>query len=255
MSTCVCVCERELLHPQILETRPSSRTCHVAEETLRQISYGLLSNEGLSPQALLVFVHGLVSDAIPRLSDKPRPSVIAMATHSSGPRKPEDSRLIAKEPGRARPKPKSQKNAAAHVITEFGLQVCTLSKLRVARFWQAHVAAGFNFAYANIKNCPQKSSVVFCICTVWSMWYGIWVYDTLCDRFCVQPSKGASLTVLPLSSCKCWTPSSHSSHSHSPPGTPRSSHTHFTPFSLSCVSLSPPSLPASIVWWLHCSLC
>ncbi|CAI8031672.1 Small subunit processome component 20 homolog [Geodia barretti] len=106
------------------EAKASSRTSRVAEEVLRQIGYGILSNDGLTPQALLVFVHGLVSDAVPRLlTTKPHPPHVATTMHSSAPRRPEDCRLIPREPGRARPKPASQSNVAIHVITEFGLQV------------------------------------------------------------------------------------------------------------------------------------
>ena len=124
--------DRENSSPlQILETKASSRTSHVAEEVLRQIGYGILSNDGLTAPALLVFVHGLVSNAVPRLSTtKPHPPHVAMAMSSSALQRPEDCRLIPKEPGRARPKPASQSNVAAHVITEFGLQVCVYGCMR-----------------------------------------------------------------------------------------------------------------------------
>ena len=131
MYVCTSVNKHHVCPHQVLEAKASSRTCHTAEEALRQIGYGLLSNEGLSPQAILVLVHSLVRDSVPRLSGKPHPPVVATVMHQSSPRRPEDSRLIAKEPGRARTKPATQSNAAAHVITEFGLQVyitydCTL---------------------------------------------------------------------------------------------------------------------------------
>ena len=126
--------EREVSEnpPQILEAKASSRTSHVAEEVLRQTGYGILSNDGVTPQSLLVFVHGLVSDAVPRLSGgKPHPPPVATTMHSlAPPRRPEDSWLIPKEPGRARPKPATQTNVAAHVITEFGLQVCAHGSIR-----------------------------------------------------------------------------------------------------------------------------
>jgi hypothetical protein len=114
----------QLLAPvkEILDTKASSRTCHVVEDVFRCVGYGILANDGFTPQAILMFVHGLVSDAIPQLSTKPRlpPSSNDSMLLS---RRPVDSRLIAKEPGRAKPKPATQANIAAHIVTEFGLQV------------------------------------------------------------------------------------------------------------------------------------
>ena len=117
---CVCILSAPFI--QILDTKASSRTCHVVEDVFRCVGYGILANDGFTPQAILMFVHGLVSDAIPQLSTKPRlpPSSNDSMLLS---RRPVDSRLIAKEPGRAKPKPATQANIAAHIVTEFGLQV------------------------------------------------------------------------------------------------------------------------------------
>ena len=93
------------------------------EDVFRRVGYGILGNDGFTPQALLVFIHGLVSNSIPQLSSKPRPSPSSQSPAAGVSRRPVDSRLIAKEPGRAKPKPATQANIAAHVVTEFGLQV------------------------------------------------------------------------------------------------------------------------------------
>ena len=97
--------------------------CHVAEEIFRRVGYGILANDGFTPEAILVFVHSLVNEAIPQLFTKPHPVFVAMESESSSSRRPVDSRLIPKEPGRTRPKPATQTNVTAHLITEFGLQV------------------------------------------------------------------------------------------------------------------------------------
>ena len=99
--------------------------CRVGEEIFRRVAHGILVNYGFTPEAILVFVHGLVSESVSQLSAKPRPVTPATpgAESTSSSRRPVDSRLIAVEPGRSKPKPTTQTNVAAHTITEFGLQV------------------------------------------------------------------------------------------------------------------------------------
>ncbi len=50
----------------------SAHTVRVVEEVFRRVGLGIHGNQLFTPQALLVFVHGLLSDSTPQLSSKSR---------------------------------------------------------------------------------------------------------------------------------------------------------------------------------------
>ena len=56
---------------QILEARSTLRVSRVVEEVFRRVAVGIQSNKGFTPQALLVFIHNLISNSIPQLAQKP----------------------------------------------------------------------------------------------------------------------------------------------------------------------------------------
>ncbi len=55
---------------QVLETRSTSRTSRVVEEVFRRVAVGIQGNRGFTPQALLIFIHEVLSDSIPQLAVK-----------------------------------------------------------------------------------------------------------------------------------------------------------------------------------------
>ena len=56
---------------QVLEARSTLRVSRVVEEVFRRVALGIQNNEGFTPQALLVFIHNLISNSIPQLTQKP----------------------------------------------------------------------------------------------------------------------------------------------------------------------------------------
>lgn len=108
-----------LLLLQVLEARCNSRTSRVVEEVFRRVAVGIQNNLGFTPEALLIFVHEVLSDSIPQLaSDKPKASV-----SSDLQLRPPDHRLLPSAPERSGPRPVHLGNVGASIITEFGLQV------------------------------------------------------------------------------------------------------------------------------------
>lgn len=57
---------------QALEAHPTSKTAAVVEEVLKRMVYGILSNKGLTPSNLLLFIHGTIKRTIPQLQPKPK---------------------------------------------------------------------------------------------------------------------------------------------------------------------------------------
>ena len=55
-----------------LEAHPTSKTAAVVEEVLKRMVYGILSNKGLTPSNLLLFIHGTIKRTIPQLQPKPK---------------------------------------------------------------------------------------------------------------------------------------------------------------------------------------
>ena len=65
----------------MLETRTTSRSCRIIEEALRRIALGVQQNHAFTPQALLIFIHSVISNSIPQLTSKPK-SVCVGGTQS-----------------------------------------------------------------------------------------------------------------------------------------------------------------------------
>jgi len=56
----------------MLEVRPTSRTCRVVEEVFRRVASGIQLSAVFTSQALLVFIHGVLSNSVPLLAEKQR---------------------------------------------------------------------------------------------------------------------------------------------------------------------------------------
>ena len=55
---------------QVLDSTQSHKTARKVEEVLRRIGVGLQSNPSVTPQIMLIFIHGLTHDNIPLLKPK-----------------------------------------------------------------------------------------------------------------------------------------------------------------------------------------
>lgn len=53
---------------QAVEGRPHAKLSRQVEEALSRVSLGVQGNEGFSTNHLLLFIHDLVSDSVPKLS-------------------------------------------------------------------------------------------------------------------------------------------------------------------------------------------
>ena len=57
---------------QILENSSSLKVCNRVGAVLRRLVLGLLVNEGMTPQDILLLCHGLVSQSLPLLTKRDR---------------------------------------------------------------------------------------------------------------------------------------------------------------------------------------
>ncbi|CAG0888855.1 unnamed protein product [Cyprideis torosa] len=112
------------LPDQILNTTHSHKIVSRASRCLEHISRGLVENQALSIDQLLILAHGLASESIPDLSPPkassvdPSPSPATRFTL-----RPEDCRIIPPEPGRVLPQSKKAVRTNAHVLVTLGLEV------------------------------------------------------------------------------------------------------------------------------------
>jgi len=106
----------------------SNKLLKKIEETLRRVLGGLLRNEGLSTETLLVFVYGVVNDTFDVLKN-PGEYKKGIRFSRLDPKQTREAGeeysclLLAVEPKRGGEKPKVQVKTNQHVVVEFALQV------------------------------------------------------------------------------------------------------------------------------------
>ena len=118
----------DLIKPfkQKLDECNSNKLLKKIEESLKRIMIGLLKNESLNSDAILVFIFGLVNDTFDMLKNPEnfKKGVKLSNTEIKTETKKEEScLLLSVEPKRGGDKPKVQAKTNQHVIVEFALQV------------------------------------------------------------------------------------------------------------------------------------
>lgn len=90
-------------------------------ECLRQVIVGLPVNDSLEAKTLMIFIHGICNDSIPRLNQnvQKKAKELQDVRHQ-----PTDTFIIPPEPKRAKvDNCRSGPRTNTHVLVEFGLQV------------------------------------------------------------------------------------------------------------------------------------
>lgn len=107
---------------EVLDSTQSHKTARRVEEVLRRIGVGLQANSSLTPQILLVFIHGLTRENIPLLKSKPEEKKEA-PTQADPRHRPGSSLLLPPAPTRGGNVPQTSTKTNHHILVEFGLQL------------------------------------------------------------------------------------------------------------------------------------
>ncbi|KAK3096539.1 hypothetical protein FSP39_001125 [Pinctada imbricata] len=106
-----------------LDSTHSHSISKKVQEALRRVGIGLMENEGLSTDVLMMFIHGLVSQTFPILKEEQKKKTENKEKDSDVPVRPPSCLLLPSEPKRGGDKPKASKKTNTHVIVEFDLQI------------------------------------------------------------------------------------------------------------------------------------
>ncbi|KAM3588219.1 uncharacterized protein V6R79_024222 [Siganus canaliculatus] len=114
---------------EILETSSRLRVCNRVGAVLRRVVLGLLVNEGMTSQDILLLSHGLVSQSLPLLTKREREK--ASAKPPPDPRLPPQScLLLPPTPKRGGPKAAVSSRTNMHILVDSGLKLLHLSLKR-----------------------------------------------------------------------------------------------------------------------------
>ncbi|XP_075407217.1 small subunit processome component 20 homolog [Tenrec ecaudatus] len=109
---------------EILQNTTSLKLARKVHETLRRIIAGLIVNQEMTTEAILLLSYGLVSENLPLLTEKEKNP----ATPAPDPRLPPQScLLLPPTPGRGGQKALVSKKTNMHIFVESGLQLLYLS--------------------------------------------------------------------------------------------------------------------------------
>ncbi|XP_041637012.1 small subunit processome component 20 homolog [Cheilinus undulatus] len=111
---------------EILETSSSLKVCNRVSAVLRRLVLGLLANEGMTSQDILLLCHGLVSESLPLLTKRDREK--ASAKPPPDPRLPPPScLLLPPTPKRGGQKAPVSSRTNMHILVDAGLKLLHLS--------------------------------------------------------------------------------------------------------------------------------
>ncbi|KAK2883206.1 small subunit processome component 20 homolog [Channa argus] len=111
---------------EILETTSSLKVCNRVGAVLRRLVQGLLVNEGMTPQDILLLSHGLVSQSLPLLTKRDREK--ALDQPPPDPRLPPPScLLLPATPKRGGQKALVSRRTNMHILVDAGLKLLHLS--------------------------------------------------------------------------------------------------------------------------------
>ncbi|XP_008314156.1 small subunit processome component 20 homolog [Cynoglossus semilaevis] len=111
---------------EILETTSSLKVCNRVSAVLRRLVLGLLANEGMTAQDILLLSHSLVSQSLPLVTKKDRQKSAAQAPPD--PRLPPPScLLLPPTPKRGEQKARVSSRTNMHILVDTGLKLLHLS--------------------------------------------------------------------------------------------------------------------------------
>ncbi|KAJ8314703.1 hypothetical protein KUTeg_006853 [Tegillarca granosa] len=110
---------------QILDSTRSHQVAKKVQEVMKKITAGLIDNANIDIETLLVFIHGLISETLPVISETKGEK--EKSNEKNERRKPESCLLLPATPKRGGEKPKANKKTNIHILVEFGLQLLHMS--------------------------------------------------------------------------------------------------------------------------------
>ncbi|XP_074082789.1 small subunit processome component 20 homolog [Macrotis lagotis] len=112
---------------EILQSTTSLKQARKVHEALRRIVAGLISNEDMSAEAILLLSHGLISENLPLLTEKEK----SQAEPPPDPRLPPQScLLLPPTPARGGQKAAVSRRTNMHILVESGLRLLHMSLKR-----------------------------------------------------------------------------------------------------------------------------
>ncbi|RXM33406.1 Small subunit processome component 20-like [Acipenser ruthenus] len=109
---------------EILENTNSLKISRKVHETLRRVVSGLLLNEGMTAQSVLLLSHGLISESLPLLTEKNKEKLAAKP--APDPRlQPQSCLLLPVTPVRGGQKAPVSSRTNMHILVDTGLRVIT----------------------------------------------------------------------------------------------------------------------------------
>ncbi|MBN3281355.1 UTP20 protein, partial [Polyodon spathula] len=114
---------------EILENTNSLKISRKVHETLRRVVAGLLLNEGMTAQSILLLSHGLISESLPLLTEKNKEKLAAKP--GPDPRlQPQSCLLLPATPVRGVQKAPVSRRTNMHILVDTGLRLLHMSLKR-----------------------------------------------------------------------------------------------------------------------------
>ncbi|XP_078582715.1 small subunit processome component 20 homolog isoform X3 [Branchiostoma floridae x Branchiostoma japonicum] len=107
---------------EVLDSTQNLKTSRKVQDVLAKIVSGLMKNPGLTPDAMLIFAHGLVTESLPLITAQVKAKL--SAAPPPDPRlRPESCLILPPTPQRAGSKTHISIKTNKHILVEFGLQL------------------------------------------------------------------------------------------------------------------------------------
>ncbi|XP_035663826.1 small subunit processome component 20 homolog [Branchiostoma floridae] len=107
---------------EVLDSTQNLKTSRKVQDVLSKIVSGLMKNPGLTPDAMLIFAHGLVTESLPLITAQVKAKL--SAAPPPDPRlRPESCLILPPTPQRAGSKTHVSMKTNKHILVEFGLQL------------------------------------------------------------------------------------------------------------------------------------
>lgn len=110
----------------VLDTTTKHKAAKKVLDVLKKVACGLLENENITMETLLVFVYGLTTQTLPLLKEDKSVTSANRVEDVPG-RKPQSCLLLQEAAPRGGLKPKASKKTNKHVLVEFGLQLLNMA--------------------------------------------------------------------------------------------------------------------------------
>uniref|UniRef100_A0A2K6R3F7 UTP20 small subunit processome component n=1 Tax=Rhinopithecus roxellana TaxID=61622 RepID=A0A2K6R3F7_RHIRO len=170
---------------EILQNTTSLKLARKVHETLRRITVGLIVNQEMTAESILLLSYGLISENLPLLTEKEK-NPVAPAPDPRLP--PQSCLLLPPTPVRGGQKAVVSRKTNMHIFIESGLRVRINLKMRLATFREVCIASGAGLLDSVTS---QVGGVLFCFfqvitgalqCLIWVLRFPLPSIETKAEQ-------------------------------------------------------------------------